>query len=53
MPYCFIQPPNHIPFKNPPSAVDDPRGDFTSGEVAGMNQDYRDDVRLQDAGHNE
>jgi len=53
MPHCFIQAPSRIPFKNLPGAVDDPFGDFTSGEVHGMNQDYLADERLRVAGHNE
>lgn len=39
-----IQPPAHLTFRNPVCAVDDPFGDFTSGEVAAMNRDYRESV---------
>jgi hypothetical protein len=49
----FIQPPHRIPFKNPPSIIDDSFSDFTSGEVAAMNREFRDDLRLQEAGHND
>jgi len=49
----FIQPPHHIPFKNPPGAVDDPFSDFTIGEVWWMNQEHLADVLLQEAGHND
>lgn len=46
MPYCFMQPPTHIPFRNPTTVIDDPFGDFTSGEVAAMNQEHREDERF-------
>jgi len=49
----LIQPPNRLPFKNPINKVDNPGGDFRDGEVRGMNQDRRDDLRLQEAGHND
>jgi len=46
MPHCLIQPPDHIPFRNPLDIVDDPDGDFTSGEVHGMNRDYQEEQRF-------
>jgi len=52
-PKTFMQSRPRNPFKNPPNAVDDPFGDFTSGEVQRMNQDFRDDERLRRAGHND
>jgi len=52
-PKAFIQSPPRIPFRNPLDVMDDPFGDFTSGEVRGMNQDYLADERLREAGHNE
>jgi len=46
MPYCLIQPHDHIPFRNPLDVLDDPFGDFTSGQVRGMNQDYQEEQRF-------
>ena len=49
----FIQPPQRIPFRNPSGSQDNPRGDFTDGEVRLMNEDYQDDERLREVGHND
>lgn len=40
-------------FRNSITPQDDPAGDFRSGEVRWMNQDHWDDLRLQEAGHND
>lgn len=53
MPYCFIQPPTRVPFKNPTTIIDDPFGDRINEEVAAMNQQHREDERLREAGHND
>ena len=46
MPYCFIQPPQRIPCRDPPSEVDDPFGDRINEEVAAMNRQHREDERF-------
>jgi len=46
----FIQPPASIGDRNPIQLVDDPFGDFTSGEVRGMNEDHRRDQQEWDRG---
>lgn len=49
----FIQPPQRIPFRNPPGSQDNPFGDFTDGEVRAMNREHREDEKLREVGHNE
>ena len=38
--------PTPVPSRNPPSEVVDDRGEFTDGEVAAMNRQYREDERF-------
>ena len=38
-----VIPPAHLTFRTPICAVDDPFGDYTSGEVAAMNKDHREE----------
>ena len=47
----FIQPPAHLTFRNTISTVDDPFGDHTSNEVAGMNADRRRDQQFWEDEH--
>ena len=51
MPYCFIQPPARLPFRNPTTIIDDPDGDHINEEVAAMNQQHREDERFWQEEH--
>ena len=52
-PKAFIQPPNHIPFKNPAPPGFDELSDFRSGQIQAMNFEFIEDEKLREAGHNE
>lgn len=52
-PMRFIQPPQRIPHKDRIPPADDPLSSFRSSEIQAMNQEFQDDLRLQEAGHND
>jgi len=50
-PKTFMQSRPCIPFKSQMDIMDTAVTDCRDNEIQGMNQDHRDDVLLQEAGH--